>query len=41
MLGKKIFLLRLFFGKWVEDMKFLNYVVVAKPSSPERFLKVA
>ena len=29
--GKKIFLLRLFFGKWVEDMKFLNYVVTARP----------
>ena len=28
--GKKIFLLRLFFGKYVEDMKYLNYVVVAK-----------
>ncbi|PPD35120.1 MAG: hypothetical protein CTY19_03200 [Methylomonas sp.] len=28
--GKKIFLLRLFFGKYVEDMKYLNYVVIAK-----------
>lgn len=27
--GKKIFLLRLFFGKYVEDMKYLNYVVTA------------
>lgn len=29
--GKKIFLLRFFFRKYVEDMKYLNYVVVAKP----------
>lgn len=29
--GKKIFLLNLFFRKWIDDMKFLNYVVVAKP----------
>ncbi|MDD2725355.1 MAG: class I SAM-dependent methyltransferase [Methylovulum sp.] len=29
--GKKIFLLRLFFGKYVEDMKYLNYVVIARP----------
>lgn len=29
--GKKIFLLRLFFGKWMEDMRYINYVVVAKP----------
>jgi len=28
--GKKIFLLKLFFGKYVDDMKYLNYVVVAK-----------
>jgi 2-polyprenyl-3-methyl-5-hydroxy-6-metoxy-1,4-benzoquinol methylase len=27
--GKKIFLLRLLFGKYVADMKYLNYVVVA------------
>lgn len=32
--GKKIFLLRLFFGKWMEDMKFIKYVVVAKPIWP-------
>lgn len=30
--GKKIFLLRLFFCKYVEDMKYLNYVVVARPN---------
>jgi len=29
--GKKIFLLRLFFEKYIEDMKYLNYVVVARP----------
>lgn len=29
--GKKIFLLRLFFDKWMADMKFMNYVIVAKP----------
>jgi len=28
--GKRIFLLRLLFKKYVEDMKFLQYVVVAK-----------
>ncbi len=28
--GKKIFLLRMLFKKYVEDMNFLNYVVVAK-----------
>lgn len=29
--GKKIFLLRLFFDKWMQDMKYLNYVVVVRP----------
>ncbi len=29
--GKKIFLLRLLFKKYVEDMKYLQYVVTARP----------
>jgi ubiquinone/menaquinone biosynthesis C-methylase UbiE len=29
--GKKIFLLRLFFRKWVDDMKYMNYVSVIAP----------
>lgn len=29
--GKKIFLLRLFFKKWMDDMKYLNYVSVISP----------
>ena len=29
--GKRIFLLRLFFDRWMQDMKYLNYVTVARP----------
>lgn len=29
--GKKIFLLRLLFRKWMDDMKYLNYVSVISP----------
>lgn len=31
--GKKIFLLRLFFGRWIEDMRYLQYVVTARPKA--------
>jgi SAM-dependent methyltransferase len=30
--GKKIWLLRTFLGPWVEDMRYLQYVVVAQPN---------
>lgn len=29
--GKKMFLLRTFFGRWMEDMRYRNFVVVARP----------
>lgn len=31
--GKRIFLLRLFFEKWIEDMRYLQYVVIAHSRS--------
>ena len=29
--GKRIFLLRLFFDRWMTDMKYIQYVIVARP----------
>ena len=31
--GKKIFLLRLLIGGWIEDMRYLQYVVTARPKA--------
>lgn len=33
--GKKILILRTLFGRWVEDMRYLQYAVVAKPHTTD------